>query len=150
MSVIAVARGQVMGDLTFLGMFGIIDPPRKGILEAVRVLSAANVHIKMITGDARETAISIGEHFQVAIVPTFNFFITRVCQLQLGLIGCWLSWYFDLFTYTCRRLIIFTFTGAVIVCCTFSVLQTIVIGRHADKNCFLKCVVLWLRNKPKD
>nr|CAB3224479.1 calcium-transporting ATPase type 2C member 1 [Phallusia mammillata] len=57
--VLALARGSTLGNLTFVGLMGIIDPPRNGIHEAVRVLSAANVHIKMITGDAKETAISI-------------------------------------------------------------------------------------------
>jgi len=40
-------------------MVGILDPPREGIKDAVRILSAANVDVKMITGDSKETAISI-------------------------------------------------------------------------------------------
>lgn len=55
-----MAKGSDMSNLTFLGLVGIIDPPRNGIKDAVRVLSAANVDIKMITGDAKDTAVSIG------------------------------------------------------------------------------------------
>nr|XP_009860106.1 calcium-transporting ATPase type 2C member 1 isoform X2 [Ciona intestinalis] len=57
--VLALASGSSMGNLTFAGLVGILDPPRPGIKEAVRVLSAADVSVKMITGDAKETAVSI-------------------------------------------------------------------------------------------
>lgn len=68
-SVIAMAKGSDMSNLTFLGLVGIIDPPRNGIKDAVRVLSAANVDIKMITGDAKDTAVSIG------IILWFHFYL---------------------------------------------------------------------------
>ncbi len=51
-----------MGSLTFLGLVGIIDPPRSGVKEAVGTLINSGVAIKMITGDSQETAVSIGEH----------------------------------------------------------------------------------------
>jgi len=57
--VLGFAKGDQIGDLTFLGLMGIMDPPREGIHQAVRILSSANVTVKMITGDAQETAISI-------------------------------------------------------------------------------------------
>ena len=56
-----MAKGSNVNSLTFVGLVGIIDPPRFGIQNAVRVLSAADVDIKMITGDAKDTAVSIGE-----------------------------------------------------------------------------------------
>ena len=56
-----MAKGPSCGNLTFVGLVGIIDPPRQGIKDAVRVLSAAHVDIKMITGDAKDTAVSIGK-----------------------------------------------------------------------------------------
>ena len=59
-TVLGFAKGDQIGDLTFLGLMGIMDPPREGIHQAVRILSSANVTVKMITGDAQETAISIG------------------------------------------------------------------------------------------
>ena len=60
-AVLALAKGHSLGHLSFVGMVGILDPPREGIKDAVRILSAANVDVKMITGDSKETAISIGK-----------------------------------------------------------------------------------------
>uniref|UniRef100_UPI003AAF5A1B calcium-transporting ATPase type 2C member 1-like n=1 Tax=Centroberyx gerrardi TaxID=166262 RepID=UPI003AAF5A1B len=57
--VLAFASGSEMGSLTFLGLVGIIDPPRSGVKEAVGTLIGAGVAIKMITGDSQETAVSI-------------------------------------------------------------------------------------------
>lgn len=58
---LALASGPELGALTFLGLVGIIDPPRDGVKEAVQVLSESGVSVKMITGDALETALAIGE-----------------------------------------------------------------------------------------
>ncbi|XP_021112260.1 calcium-transporting ATPase type 2C member 2 isoform X8 [Heterocephalus glaber] len=58
--VLALASGPELGRLTFLGLVGIIDPPRDGVKEAVRVLSESGVSVKMITGDALQTASAIG------------------------------------------------------------------------------------------
>ncbi|CAL8354368.1 unnamed protein product [Arctogadus glacialis] len=57
--VLAFASGPQMGSLTFLGLVGIIDPPRSGVKEAIGTLIASGVAIKMITGDSQETAVSI-------------------------------------------------------------------------------------------
>ncbi|XP_061838929.1 calcium-transporting ATPase type 2C member 1 isoform X2 [Nerophis lumbriciformis] len=57
--VLAFASGPEMGSLTFLGLVGIIDPPRSGVKEAVATLISSGVAIKMITGDSQETAVSI-------------------------------------------------------------------------------------------
>uniref|UniRef100_A0A3Q3B9M3 Calcium-transporting ATPase n=1 Tax=Kryptolebias marmoratus TaxID=37003 RepID=A0A3Q3B9M3_KRYMA len=59
--VLAFASGPQMGNLTFLGLVGIIDPPREGVREAVGTLIGSGVAVKMITGDSQETAVSIGE-----------------------------------------------------------------------------------------
>ncbi|XP_023101803.2 calcium-transporting ATPase type 2C member 2 isoform X2 [Felis catus] len=58
--VLALASGPELGRLTFLGLVGIIDPPRAGVKEAVRVLRQSGVSVTMITGDALETASAIG------------------------------------------------------------------------------------------
>uniref|UniRef100_A0A8D1NT46 Calcium-transporting ATPase n=1 Tax=Sus scrofa TaxID=9823 RepID=A0A8D1NT46_PIG len=57
--VLALASGPELGQLTFLGLVGIIDPPRTGVKEAVTTLIASGVSIKMITGDSQETAVAI-------------------------------------------------------------------------------------------
>uniref|UniRef100_A0A8C8VJT4 Calcium-transporting ATPase n=1 Tax=Pelusios castaneus TaxID=367368 RepID=A0A8C8VJT4_9SAUR len=58
--VLALASGPELGKLTFLGLIGIIDPPRAGVKEAVQILFESGVSVKMITGDALETAMAIG------------------------------------------------------------------------------------------
>ncbi|NXL88034.1 AT2C2 ATPase, partial [Alectura lathami] len=60
--VLALASGPELGKLTFLGLIGIIDPPRAGVKEAVQVLLESGVSVKMITGDALETAVAIGQN----------------------------------------------------------------------------------------
>lgn len=52
-----------MNRLSFIGMVGILDPPRTGVAEAIRTLSGSGVQVKMVTGDAEDTAIAIGNHF---------------------------------------------------------------------------------------
>ena len=48
-------------DLIFLGMVGMEDPPRKGVKEALIHCEKAGIKIKMITGDDKETAVSIAK-----------------------------------------------------------------------------------------
>ncbi|XP_060109838.1 calcium-transporting ATPase type 2C member 2-like [Heteronotia binoei] len=59
--VLALASGPELGRLTFLGLVGIIDPPRDGVKEAVQILIESGVSVKMITGDALETAWAIAQ-----------------------------------------------------------------------------------------
>ena len=60
-TVIALAMGQELHQLSFLGIVGLMDPPRPGVREAVHTLLNSGVQVKMLTGDARETAVTIGE-----------------------------------------------------------------------------------------
>jgi len=70
--VLAFARGEMPADasaighddianLTFLGLQGMIDPPRPEAINAVRACQSAGVRIKMITGDHPVTARAIAE-----------------------------------------------------------------------------------------
>ena len=52
-------HGDVAGKLTFLGLQGMIDPPRPEAVAAVRVCQAAGIRVKMITGDHVITATAI-------------------------------------------------------------------------------------------
>eukprot|EP00062_Callorhinchus_milii_P005145 gi/632944318/ref/XP_007887444.1/ PREDICTED: calcium-transporting ATPase type 2C member 2 [Callorhinchus milii] len=58
--VLTFASGHELGKLNFLGLIGIIDPPRPEVQEAIRILQNSGVDVKMITGDSKETAICIG------------------------------------------------------------------------------------------
>ncbi|CAD5123240.1 DgyrCDS11598 [Dimorphilus gyrociliatus] len=57
--VLATAYGSSMSDLAFVGLIGMIDPPREGVKEAITILQETGVEIKMLTGDSEETAVSI-------------------------------------------------------------------------------------------
>lgn len=51
---------DVEADMTFLGIVGIIDPPRPEAIEAIALCQAAGISVKMITGDHAGTALAIG------------------------------------------------------------------------------------------
>lgn len=48
-------------DMIFLGLVGMEDPPREGVKEALLECKKAGIKIKIITGDDKETAISIAK-----------------------------------------------------------------------------------------
>jgi len=52
---------ELEGQLTFLGLVGMIDPPREGVKEAVAKCAAAHVRAVMITGDHKLTATAIAK-----------------------------------------------------------------------------------------
>ena len=60
-TVIGLAMGTDLQQLSFLGIMGLLDPPRPGVREAVHTLLESGVEVKMLTGDARETALTIGK-----------------------------------------------------------------------------------------
>uniref|UniRef100_A0A8V5H1X6 P-type Ca(2+) transporter n=1 Tax=Melopsittacus undulatus TaxID=13146 RepID=A0A8V5H1X6_MELUD len=87
--VLALASGPELGKLTFLGLVGIIDPPRAGVREAVQVLLDSGVSVKMITGDALETAVAIGSKlsfFPVGLFPTVSIFFRTSPKHKLKII----------------------------------------------------------------
>ena len=51
---------HVDGGFTMLGLAGIIDPPRKEAIDAVRQCREAGIRVKMITGDHVVTARAVG------------------------------------------------------------------------------------------
>jgi Ca2+-transporting ATPase len=56
-----LTHADVAGGLTFLGLQGMIDPPRPEAIEAVRACHTAGIAVKMITGDHALTASAIGQ-----------------------------------------------------------------------------------------
>lgn len=57
---------DVHGELTLLGLVGLIDPPREEAIEAVRECRAAGIRVKMITGDHAGTAAAIARQLGLA------------------------------------------------------------------------------------
>jgi magnesium-transporting ATPase (P-type) len=56
----------VRGGLTFLGVVGIVDPPRPEAVEAIAECHRAGIRVKMITGDHAGTALSIARELGIA------------------------------------------------------------------------------------
>ncbi len=52
-------------DLTFLGLVGMIDPPRQEVKEAIRVTESAGIKPVMITGDHPVTAEAIARELHI-------------------------------------------------------------------------------------
>ncbi|MCC6933597.1 MAG: HAD-IC family P-type ATPase [Deltaproteobacteria bacterium] len=51
---------DIKDEIVFLGLVGMIDPPRQEAIAAIKECQAAGVTVKMITGDHRLTAQAIG------------------------------------------------------------------------------------------
>jgi len=75
--VLAFARAEISGlsqirhnditeRFTFLGLQGMIDPPRQEVIEAIRRCHSAGIRVKMITGDHVLTAKAIAEQLDLA------------------------------------------------------------------------------------
>jgi len=62
----AIDVKAVEGGLTFLGLVGLIDPPRPEAIAAVAECRAAGIRVKMITGDHAGTAAAIAAQIGLA------------------------------------------------------------------------------------
>ena len=61
---------HVEKDLDFLGLQGMLDPPRPEAIQAVAACQAAGITVKMITGDHLETARAIARKIGIGRSPT--------------------------------------------------------------------------------
>ena len=57
--------GRVEQHLTFLGLAGLMDPPRKEARQAVERCHQAGIRVVMITGDHRSTAVAIASQLGI-------------------------------------------------------------------------------------
>ena len=57
---------EAIDGLTLLGLVGMIDPPRKAAIAAIRNCHSAGIRVKMITGDHAITALAIAR--QIGLV----------------------------------------------------------------------------------
>lgn len=53
-------------DMVFVGLVGMIDPPREEAREAIAVCHRAGIRVVMITGDYAETALAIAKSLNIA------------------------------------------------------------------------------------
>lgn len=52
---------DIRDSLIFLGLAGLIDPPRQEVIESIAMCHGASIDVKMITGDHAITAVAIGK-----------------------------------------------------------------------------------------
>lgn len=57
---------HLCGGLIFLGLAGMLDPPRPRAVAAVKACHAAGIRVKMITGDHPDTALAIARQLGIA------------------------------------------------------------------------------------
>ena len=55
----------IENDLIFLGLVGIMDPPRPEVKAAIETCQRAGIQVKMITGDQHVTAAAIGKELAI-------------------------------------------------------------------------------------
>lgn len=60
--VVNLSHEDLFNGIKFLGLAGIIDPPRPEVIDALQEMKKAGVAVKMITGDHPLTAKKIGEN----------------------------------------------------------------------------------------
>jgi len=61
----AIDHEDIAADLVFLGLQGMIDPPRPEAIAAVHACQSAGIQVKMITGDHIATARAIAERMGI-------------------------------------------------------------------------------------
>lgn len=64
-----LSHEMLSSGLTFLGLQGMIDPPRPEAIEAIRTSQKAGINIKMITGDHPLTAAAIAGQIGLGTTP---------------------------------------------------------------------------------
>lgn len=61
-----ISHADLNEGVTFLGLAGIIDPPRDEAIDAIAQCKEAGIAVKMITGDHADTARAIGQQMGIS------------------------------------------------------------------------------------
>lgn len=56
---------RYLAELTFVGLIGIIDPPRAEARDAIALCGRAGIEVKMVTGDHASTAVAIANELGI-------------------------------------------------------------------------------------
>ncbi|MGB8400419.1 cation-translocating P-type ATPase [Bradyrhizobium sp.] len=56
---------ELVKDLTFVGLIGLMDPPRPEAKQAIDQARSAGIAVKMITGDHKDTALAIARELGI-------------------------------------------------------------------------------------
>jgi len=73
----ASAEGDLSVNLTFVGLFGMIDPPREEVFEAIKECKTAGIKVIMITGDHPATAKNIAVKLGIAEGDKFKAMVGK-------------------------------------------------------------------------
>ena len=61
-----ISPEAIENNMVFVGLVGMIDPPREEAKEAIRKCKKAGIQTVMITGDYKETAFAIAKQLGMA------------------------------------------------------------------------------------
>ena len=60
-----LSKDEAEKDMVFLGITGMIDPPRKEVLSSIKSCHEAGIRVIMITGDHKATAVAIAKELGI-------------------------------------------------------------------------------------
>ncbi|MBW4424668.1 MAG: HAD-IC family P-type ATPase [Nostoc desertorum CM1-VF14] len=75
-------RNDIDRGLVFLGLQGIIDPPREEAIAAVKACQSAGIQVKMITGDHALTAAAIARQMGICSTEAQVFTGQQLAQMD--------------------------------------------------------------------
>ncbi|KAB3535753.1 cation-translocating P-type ATPase [Alkaliphilus pronyensis] len=65
LSTIPDTEDEIEEDVVFLGLTGLIDPPRPRVASSIKKCHKAGIKVVMITGDHKKTALAIGKQINL-------------------------------------------------------------------------------------